>query len=221
MKHNDYSDLTATVYQEAALPLSPQLLNVSVAMPASGYSSLVTGTLQTAGAVLPAGSPVTLDPSASGTNDAYKGLAIRITGGAGSGGRGTILSYVGSTKIAMVAWGTGSAGSAGVPAALDDTSVYDLSVDCYNRGKVIVKVEYSNSSCAAGLRLVLRDPNGKAVVAAKQTPINLGITDHATVGYLAESFEVATDGMDTAFLIVDTAASGGSSPGVTAWAAAV
>jgi hypothetical protein len=220
----------ALAYHPLPLPLIPNLSAVTVAMPSSGYSSLITGTLQAAGPIAPASgvmgeapavSQVTLAAGSNATNGAYVGKAIRITGGTGSGARGTIIAYVGASKIATVNWGTGPAGVAGVPASLDATSTYDLAIDAFNKAKILVKTEYGNSTCTAGLRVCLRDVNGKVIVAAKQTPVNLGITDQATSGFLAEGFEVSTDGMDTAYLIVDTAAAGGSSPSVSAWAVGV
>jgi hypothetical protein len=217
----------ANAYQLALLPVIPNLAAVAVAMPTAGYSSLVTGTAQAGGKTTPASGimgqvpahgTITLAAGASATDSAYVGKAIRITTGTGAGARGTITAYVGATKVATVNWGTGASGAAGVPAALDNTSVYELSIDCFNCSKIIIKVEYGNSTCTAALRVGIRDQNGKVCVAAKQTPVNLGISDQATTGFLAEGFEVATDGMDTAYVFVDTAASGGSSPSVSAWA---
>lgn len=211
-------------YYASQLTSIPLLSAVSVGMPMAGYSSLVSGVLQAAtvtAAQDDTRGSVTLAAAASVVDNAYKGMAIRITSGSGVGARGRIVSYAGATKVAMVEWGTGAAGSAGIPSVLDTTSNYELSIDVAGRQKVIVKTEYSNSTCTAALRVCLRDGNGKVVVAAKQTPVNLGISDQATVGFLAEGFEVSTDGMDTAYLIVDTAASGGASPSVSAWAIGV
>ena len=229
MQRFDRSNVSAIAYQDSTLPLVAGLSAVTVAIPMAGYHSLVTGTAQAALAVapadpahgLPAMSLLTLAAGASSTTDAYRGLAIRITAGTGTGARGTVTAYNGTTKVASVSWGTGQSGSAGVPAALDSTSVYELSIDCFNRGKVIVKTEYGNASCTAGISVALRDANGLVLDTAVQTPANLGQTDKATVGYRARSFEVPTDGMDTAFLQVETAAAGGVSPSVTAWGAAV
>jgi len=227
MPHLDRSLAAAVVYQEAVFPSLAGLAAVSVAMPSAGYKALTTGTAQAGGAITPAtasapaSSTLTLAAGASATDNAYLGRAVRITAGTGAGARGTITGYTGASKIATVNWGTGYSGSAGVPASLDNTSVYELSIDCYGRGKVLVKVEYGNASCTAGLRVALRDSNGLAVISQKQTPANLGITDGATLGNLGEGFEVACDGMDTAYVFVDTIASGGVSPTVSAWAVAV
>lgn len=60
-----------------------------------------TGMAQAGGA-----STVTLDAGASAVDDAYKGFAIKTTGGTGSGQYRTISAYSGSTKVATVdtAW---------------------------------------------------------------------------------------------------------------------
>jgi hypothetical protein len=49
---------------------------------------------------------ITLDASASAVDDAYRGMIIRLTGGTGSGQIRQILSYNGTTKVAIVsrAW---------------------------------------------------------------------------------------------------------------------
>ena len=227
MPHFDRSIASAIVYQDALFPALPALSAVSVAMPTAGYKSLLTGTAQAGGSITPATatapafSTLTLAAGASSTDNAYLGRAVRITSGTASGARGTITAYVGSTKIATVNWGTGYSGSLGVPASLDATSVYELSIDCYGRGKVLIKTEYGNATCTAGIRVALRDANGLAVISQKQTPANLGITDGGTIGDLGEGFEVACDGMDTAYVFIDTAASGGTTPTVTVWAVAV
>lgn len=223
------SDVAAIAYQEAIFTALPLLNAVTVAIPTAGYNSLITGQLQAASSITLADpvhfalatSTVTLASNASVTNNAYRNLAIRITAGTGAGARGTITAYNGTNKIATVNWGTGQSGSAGVPSALDSTSQYELSIDCFNRGKVVVKTEYGNASCTAGVSVCLRDANALVVDTAVQTPVNLGQNDKASFGYRARSFEIPTDGMDTAFLQVDTAASGGVSPSVSCWAVAV
>jgi len=62
-----------------------------------------TGTAQ-AGAA----DTITLDAGASGVDDAYTGMVIRLTGGTGAGQIREITKYVGATKVATVsrAWGT-------------------------------------------------------------------------------------------------------------------
>lgn len=51
---------------------------------------------------------ITLDASASATDDIYNGMVVKITGGTGSGQVRKITDYVGSTKVATVSpnWGT-------------------------------------------------------------------------------------------------------------------
>lgn len=229
MQHINSSNAVAVAYQEAAFPLVPLLSAVTVAAPTPGYHSLVTGALQSATPIipadpvhnLPANSVVMIAGGDSPLNGAYAGMAMRITGGTGAGARGTIAAYNGATRQATVNWGTGASGSAGVPAALDATSQFEISIDCYNRGKVVVKTEYSNAACTASLSVALRDSNGLVLDTATMAPANLGYNNLGTVGYRARGFEVPTDGMDTAFLQVDVAAAGGTSPAVTAWATAV
>lgn len=47
---------------------------------------------------------ITLAAGASGTNNLYKGLVIKIYGGTGAGQARTITAYDGTTKVATVAW---------------------------------------------------------------------------------------------------------------------
>lgn len=67
----------------------------------TALAAAVTGTAQ-AGAA----STITLASGASATNNFYRGMPIRTTGGTGSGQTALIRSYVGSTKVATVtpAW---------------------------------------------------------------------------------------------------------------------
>ena len=55
-----------------------------------------------------AASTITLDASASGTNDYYNGAIILVTGGTGAAQSRVITDYVGSTKVATVnkSWAT-------------------------------------------------------------------------------------------------------------------
>ena len=66
-----------------------------------------------------AANSITLENTASATNDAYKGQIIRITGGTGNGTIALITGYVGSTKVATVRPLTGSV-------TFDATSVYSI-----------------------------------------------------------------------------------------------
>lgn len=65
--------------------------------------STITGTSQAGGA-----DTITLNTSASGTNDIYNGWEVYIVSGTGSGQTRTISDYVGATKVATVssAWDT-------------------------------------------------------------------------------------------------------------------
>lgn len=86
---------------------------------ALGGSILRTGTAQAGGA-----STITLDASASATNDLYNYNVIRIISGTGAGQSRQISDYVGSSKVATVslAWTT-------QPASDSVFQVIDLGVD--------------------------------------------------------------------------------------------
>lgn len=86
-------------------------------MAATTTGSAVTGTAQ-AGA---AGS-ITLASGASGTSNIYNGMVISLTGGTGSGSKGVITAYNGSTKVATVQKST----AAFTP---DGTSVYSIAAN--------------------------------------------------------------------------------------------
>ncbi len=76
-----------------------------------------TGTAQAGGA-----NTITLDAAANATDDFYKGHVIRLTAGTGINQIREIIGYIGSTKVATVAfnWGTNS----------DATSVFRISQGC-------------------------------------------------------------------------------------------
>lgn len=74
------------------------------------------GTAQAGGA-----STITLDAGASATDNLYRGYLLKITSGTGSGQRATIVSYVGSTKVATIARKGDTSGWDTVP---DNTSVF-------------------------------------------------------------------------------------------------
>jgi hypothetical protein len=69
----------------------------------TGLQSVRSNTAAAGGA-----STITLDASASATNDFYNGMSIYLTGGTGAGQSNTILDYVGGTQVATVkdAWVT-------------------------------------------------------------------------------------------------------------------
>jgi hypothetical protein len=64
---------------------------------ATTTASDVTGTAQAGSA-----GSITLASGASATDDYYNGMVISITGGTGSGSKGIITDYVGSSKVATV-----------------------------------------------------------------------------------------------------------------------
>jgi hypothetical protein len=74
---------------------------------------------------------ITLDASASGTDDFYNGQVIRLTGGTGSGQIRQIIDYVGSTKVAHVSrdWGTNPNGTSTfriAPGCVFDKSPHEI-----------------------------------------------------------------------------------------------
>lgn len=81
---------------------------------ATTTSSDVTGTAQAGSA-----GSITLAAGASSTDDFYSGMVITLTGGTGSGSKGVITDYVGSTKVATVQKST----AAFTP---DGTSTYSI-----------------------------------------------------------------------------------------------
>lgn len=81
---------------------------------ATTTSSDVTGTAQAGSA-----GSITLAAGASSTDDYYSGMVITLTGGTGSGSKGVITDYVGSTKVATVQKST----TAFTP---DGTSTYSI-----------------------------------------------------------------------------------------------
>lgn len=86
---------------------------------AGATGGLQAGIVRAATAQAGASSTITLDGSASATDDIYNGYRIRITSGTGAGqGNRLITDYVGSTKVATVGpdWTT----------APDNTSVFEI-----------------------------------------------------------------------------------------------
>lgn len=86
---------------------------------AGATGGLQAGIVRAATAQAGAASTITLDGSASATDDIYNGYRIRITSGTGAGqGNRLITDYVGSTKVATVGpdWTT----------APDNTSVFEI-----------------------------------------------------------------------------------------------
>ncbi|MCC7413317.1 MAG: hypothetical protein IT495_17005 [Gammaproteobacteria bacterium] len=75
---------------------------------ACGFAQTALASAHTGTAQAGASSSITLAAGASASNDAYKHMSIRTTGGTGSGQRRVIQSYDGTTKVATVteAWTT-------------------------------------------------------------------------------------------------------------------
>ena len=69
---------------------------------ACGMSATTTGSAITGTAQAGAAGSITLASGASSTDDIYNGMVISLTGGTGSGSKGIITNYVGSTKVATV-----------------------------------------------------------------------------------------------------------------------
>ncbi len=76
-------------------------------------ASAISGTATTGGT-----NTITLDAGASAIDEFYTGMTIEITGGTGSGQKGEIINYVGSSKLATIAtpWTT----------APDSTSAFSI-----------------------------------------------------------------------------------------------
>lgn len=68
----------------------------------SGTSILNSNLIRTATAQAGAAGSITLDASASATNDLYNDCLVKITGGTGAGQVRRVSDYVGSTKVASV-----------------------------------------------------------------------------------------------------------------------
>ena len=88
-----------------------------------------------------AASTITLDASASATNDIYNRRSILLTGGTGAGQIRTITDYVGSTKVATVgvAWSTNP----------DATTTFDIQkdwVDDLEQRFDFIAAEYTSNS---------------------------------------------------------------------------
>jgi len=86
---------------------------------ACGFAATTTGSAVTGTAQAGAAGSITLAAGASSTNDYYNGMVISLTGGTGSGSKGIITDYVGSTKVATVQKST----AAFTP---DNTSTYSI-----------------------------------------------------------------------------------------------
>ena len=67
-----------------------------------GFAATTTGSAVTGTAQAGAAGSITLASGASAVDDYYNGMVISITGGTGSGSKGIITDYVGSTKVATV-----------------------------------------------------------------------------------------------------------------------
>lgn len=67
-----------------------------------GLPTVNANVIRTSTAQAGASSTITLDASASATDNLYNGLNITITGGLGAGQTRTITAYVGSTKVATI-----------------------------------------------------------------------------------------------------------------------
>lgn len=91
---------------------------------ACGLSETLTAAAITGTAQAGAASTVTLAAGASASDGFYNGMPIRITSGTGSGSSGTIVAYVGSSKVATVAfpWAVAPAAASGY--SIDANALY-------------------------------------------------------------------------------------------------
>lgn len=86
---------------------------------ACGLAATTTGSDVTGTAQAGSAGSITLAAGASSTDDFYSGMVITLTSGTGSGSKGVIVDYVGSTKVATVQKST----AAFTP---DGTSAYSI-----------------------------------------------------------------------------------------------
>jgi hypothetical protein len=82
---------------------------------ACGLAEVLTAAAVTGSATAGSTTSITLAAGASSVDGAYNGMSISLTSGTGSGQTGTIIGYVGSTKVATVAvpWTTSPAAATG------------------------------------------------------------------------------------------------------------
>ena len=143
--------LFAATETQPATTLTPSVTDGTIDLTA-GAAVFHSGRDNTAQAG--AAATITLDASASATNDIYNGATIDITAGTGSGQQRIISDYVGTTKVATVsvAWTTQP----------DSTSVFSVS------SQVGQKV-YDNVS-GIGLARIIEVESTTVVKAITETP---------------------------------------------------
>jgi len=144
---------------------------------------------------------ITLDSGASGTDDAYKDMIIRITSGTGAGQIRKIsqvgsVAYTGSTKVATVdrAWGT----------TPDSTSVFRISHGMYfekapNEVFQLRRPFYNSSADVAGgsaktyyEKIFLTNNNSSLALTAATIALQAD-----TSGYVSFALESSLNGTDT------------------------
>lgn len=94
------------------------------ALKACGLAETAFTPAETGTATAGAANSITLEAGASATNDFYKGLIVRITGGTGNGAVALITGYVGSTKVATLRVLSGSV-------TFDATSDYSIGLQTF------------------------------------------------------------------------------------------
>lgn len=151
---------------------------------ACGLSETLTASAVTGTAQAGASGSITLASGASSTNNAYRGMPIRITSGTGSGQTNIIASYVGSTKVATV----------GVTWAVtpDNTSVYSIDANALYRpisqGVEVATIwAYQLNDAAAGQarRRSMMDAAGSMRLSV--SPRGLGQLDFSMMGKLSRT----------------------------------
>lgn len=121
---------------------------------AFGVSPCTAGRKHTDTAQAGGASSITLAAGASATDDAYKNMTVRLTGGTGSGQERKVTAYNGTTKVATVdpAWTTN-------PDATSTYSVIDRPNACYNTfGTCQDKANYTKGTktrkyCSRGMNI--------------------------------------------------------------------
>lgn len=122
-----------------------------------------------------AGGTVTLDASASATDDFYNGCTVRIVGGTGVGQTRLISDYVGSTKVASVVpnWATNP----------DNTSIFHVQpmnefAWLYAALSVLAESQAAKSSPYAALATLVHKVSTTAVAGQELVYRSDGSTEH-------------------------------------------
>lgn len=119
-----------------------------------GVSPCTAGRVQSGTAQAGASTSITLAAGASSTNDAYKGMTIRTTGGTGSGQERVCTAYNGTTKVATVdsAWGTTPNNTTTYDVINRPQACYNTFATCQDKPNY-VKGTKTYKFCSRGMRI--------------------------------------------------------------------